>query len=523
MGSLKRKDSFTRFFIGLLITSLLPITILTLLVYFSSIEIIKTKEKEFVTAKIDIINQQLDQSISQMENVLLLTMSNKTIISHLQNPQPPVSFEWYRQIQEVENILTSITPIENLQKKYSIIVIGNNNHVYQNSTYASIIQDMYSDYVQKIIKSDQSIVFFDRSLSSSSENYVGMGKKIIVDNKFLGVVIVEINNKALNRQLLISDNENYHIFAYKKPSELVYTNTTSKTLTESVLDRLRLDTAFSDKLRSDGESYICISDEKTNNNVNILALLPERYTYQSSDKFLEQNMIFISVVVVLSVAFTAVITRKKLRMDDEKRRHLEFIALQTQINPHMIFNTMKTITYLARLQGTQNIENVSTSFSNLLRIICKTDGEFITIEQELEYVTGYVNIKRYSILCDINLNISVEEKLKQHSILKLILQPLVENSIKHGFTDQTALDISVDVRSVDDKQIFITVTDNGCGISDDDLAKINNNVTINNDHYLSIGIQNIKGRLELQYGKKAYLTIANQPKGSTVVTIVYPL
>lgn len=191
-----------------------------------------------------------------------------------------------------------------------------------------------------------------------------------------------------------------------------------------------------------------------------------------------------------------------------QKRKAELRALQAQINPHFLYNTLNTITWLASDKGIDEIRILSNSLGKLFRISLSKGAEVISIQDEIEHVKSYLTIQeiRYSEVMQYEIN--VPEELYQYTILKLVLQPLVENAIYHGIKEQETLSyIHIRGEKMSDPQgrewIQFTVEDNGAGISPEKLESINSGLeegtTDNRDGY---GIFNVNERIKLYYGEE---------------------
>lgn len=215
----------------------------------------------------------------------------------------------------------------------------------------------------------------------------------------------------------------------------------------------------------------------------------------------------------------------QIQQNERNKRILEFNSLQAQINPHMIYNTLNTITYLAQIQNVANIEEISSSFAYLLRSI-SNQKEFITISQEMEYLRSFVAIKKYNQLCDIEIVFDVEKDAACCRILKLILQPIVENAIIHGFNGQLQNGIiCVTVRrhkNTGQDILTIDISDNGSGMTKEQTALILKGEEKSSNTFLRVGIKNIKERLLLQYGDRAGFSIQSSPGQGTTVHLFFP-
>lgn len=207
-----------------------------------------------------------------------------------------------------------------------------------------------------------------------------------------------------------------------------------------------------------------------------------------------------------------------------QRKNAEINALQTQINPHFLYNTLESIKSNAIMNHDEDTAEMITLLGNLFRWISRTDEKIISLEKELEYIRNYLRLQSYRYNRKLEVSIEVEEDFLDEKIPKLILQPLVENAIKHAL-DEVNRDklIGIQVRKKKDV-LEITVYDNGIGITTKRLEEIKEELqsSENQDEFESIGLKNVNQRLKLMYGPEYGLQINSIEEYGTAVKIRIP-
>lgn len=224
----------------------------------------------------------------------------------------------------------------------------------------------------------------------------------------------------------------------------------------------------------------------------------------------------------LTIQYNEMLTRIKALIDDLKRvediRRIESIKmLQSQINPHFLYNTLDTIVWLSEFEDTQGVIEVTKSLGNMLRMGLNVEQSTISLYRELDYLTNYLTIQQYRYGDRFDYKISGQASLNDVMVPKLILQPIVENAIYHGFSDykEGGL-ISIDYHKRDDK-LIIVIKDNGVGY--DDRAKGQQS-----DIQLGgIGLENVNRRIKLICGRKYGIEITTQRNVGTLVKYTLPL
>lgn len=211
--------------------------------------------------------------------------------------------------------------------------------------------------------------------------------------------------------------------------------------------------------------------------------------------------------------------------DEKKKRELEYQMLQSQINPHFLYNTLNSIKMMASIQGATGIAEMTTALSSLLRNISKGESLIIPIKEELSLIKDYFTIQNYRYGGMINFEIKTDdEDILNYSIIKFTLQPIVENSIFHGLEPKGGIgNITIHLSYID-SDISIEVIDDGVGISKDKLENIltNSGNSQKNEFFREIGISNVNKRLQYEYGSKYGIKVTSAEGVGTTMQVLIP-
>jgi len=206
----------------------------------------------------------------------------------------------------------------------------------------------------------------------------------------------------------------------------------------------------------------------------------------------------------------------------------ELKALQAQINPHFLYNTLDTIVWMAEANKSAQVIEMACALSSFFRIALSKGNDWITIQQEIEHVRSYLAIQKMRYQDILDYQIEVDETLLNHTILKLTLQPLVENALYHGIkTKRSGGKIIVRVNHAEDENMLLLhVEDNGVGFTPYKLAKIQAMLAEDSGEIMmkesGFGLDNVNRRIKLYYGMQYGLSINSQYRDGTQVTIVIP-
>ncbi|HEY0828166.1 MAG TPA: histidine kinase, partial [Bacilli bacterium] len=211
------------------------------------------------------------------------------------------------------------------------------------------------------------------------------------------------------------------------------------------------------------------------------------------------------------------------------KKDAEIKALQSQINPHFLYNTLSTLDSLVALHGDARIGLISRGLGEMFRYSISGSG-FATVDDEINHVKLYLSIQQVRYEDRLNFSIEVEPGLGEVPMPKLLLQPIVENAVKHGIERKLGQGfISIRVNTGDDNLIQILVEDDGAGMDDSEWKRIQNKLKEKDteeqqagERRSSMGLQNISQRIQLLYGEQFKLHITSIKGEGTKVGIILP-
>lgn len=214
---------------------------------------------------------------------------------------------------------------------------------------------------------------------------------------------------------------------------------------------------------------------------------------------------------------------KQLEEEHKMREKAHLDALQAQINPHFLFNTLNGIKWLATLNGAGNVSQMIAALGKLLETTLGKNEEMIPLSEEIKCVDSYVLLQkmRYGDKFDVQYNI--DDEILSYRVPRLILQPLVENAIIHGFEDIESGGIIIINGRKQLDSMLIEVVDNGKGISAEKVSGILKGSNDKKGRFSNIGLNNVNDRIELHFGSDYGLTISSHEGIGTTVQMRLPL
>lgn len=213
---------------------------------------------------------------------------------------------------------------------------------------------------------------------------------------------------------------------------------------------------------------------------------------------------------------------KKIVLEQNERRKSELDALQSQINPHFLYNTLESITWM--IEGERNDEAafMITQLARLFRISLSKGRTVITVADELQHARSYMNIQKIRYKNAFSVVFDVDQEVCSCCTVKLILQPILENAINYGVS---GMDDCGEIRvtgRLEDGNVILSVTDNGIGMSEEQVALILTDSSHMHKRGSGVGLVNVNNRIRLLFGGEYGLTVESEPDEGTTVTVRIP-
>ena len=204
------------------------------------------------------------------------------------------------------------------------------------------------------------------------------------------------------------------------------------------------------------------------------------------------------------------------------KRKSEFDTLQSQINPHFLYNTLDIIVWMIENENSDKAVSIVTALAKFFRISLSKGKNIITVKDEVEHVRNYLMIQNMRFKNRFEYSIDVDEEVLSYSSLKLMLQPLVENAIYHGMEFMDG-DGEIDVKVFkEDDSLYFTITDNGLGMSEDMVEALLSKDFVPSKKGSGIGVKNVNERIKLYFGSEYGLKVESEPDEGTKITIHLP-
>ena len=230
-------------------------------------------------------------------------------------------------------------------------------------------------------------------------------------------------------------------------------------------------------------------------------------------------------IVLVASAFNDMIDQIRLLMDrvvseQREKRKNELVALQNQINPHFLYNTLDSIVWLAENERSEDVITTVVALARFFRISISKGKNFIPVRDEISHIRNYLTIQSIRYIGKFEHNIEIDKSIYDLKVMKLILQPLVENAIYHGVGEE---DEVITIRGYrEDRFLVFEVENTGYGIPDERIAQIYR-ILDGEEEGQSVGLKNVYQRLKLYYGEEAEMIISSELDEMTNVRLRIPV
>jgi len=232
-------------------------------------------------------------------------------------------------------------------------------------------------------------------------------------------------------------------------------------------------------------------------------------------------------IEVLNKSFNQMVEKignlvEDIHTEELNLRAAELRVLQEQINPHFLYNTLDSIIWMAEGKKNEEVVLMTASLARLLRQSISIENELVTIGQEVEYVRSYLTIQKMRYKDKLEFEINVDPSINSVHIVKLVLQPIVENAIYHGLKYKESKGMLTVNGYQKDGNAVIEIADDGVGMDEETLNRIFEKHKVN---YRSngVGVYNVQRRLSMYYGKEYGLSYKSEKGKGTTVTVVIPI
>ncbi len=571
-GLIQKINLRSKLIISYIIIFVLPMLIISNVLYtiFSShLNKVSMELTQLYTSQID---STIRNFVQYADNVSRTVFHDKNILYNLKDKNKESLFEKIKTKLTVEKYLSQVTT--SIPELAGVVLVGKNEHVYYNSSlhiaeYNAIIKQ---DWFEKILHSKGELqVFNDGNFFSPHKNYMIFGRLVNdYESNPAGVILF-----ITDPNHIVKMNAKQHSIQEKYDINIIISDIDGNPMIH-LNEKGTGNTLSGEKIKGYEDTYIAY-DETLDYGLKIKVLYPKKKLYAEIEYIRSANYAVMVFSLIFSISFSLLVsynitrplvelqksikkvqtgnyeTINEVKGNDEianlirnynlmitkinvlfkdvymaklKQKQAQFLALQHQVNPHMLYNTLESIRMEAAVSKNIRVADMVKTLAKMFRLTLQPENKINYIRDEVEYAKIYVALQNIRYNDCIHITFEIEPDIEHARIIRLVFQPVIENAIIHGFVNRKKV-FNIHLRAAKlKKDILIRITDNGRGIEKHRLEKINKDLEISeidpDTSKDSIGLKNIYERIRNYYGKNYYLKIYSEYGKGTMVEMLIP-
>ena len=544
-----------------IIVAIIPITIMGLLWYSHTKRTLLDKEKSN-------IRNYLSQAVSNMDNQLNIYDNLSDYISFNQTISDVVDhnydsyYDMYNQYtKKVDPMLSSLNYFHSDINQVTIYV---NRETVEHDTTIAPASEIENKEWYKMLQGNSNIHWL---ISKDNEQAFSVrNMPSLQADSSIGTLYIDVDYNKLFESFRNMKDSNYGIFIINEKGEEIFDYGVFDDDKKSM--KLEYDDYLKEKNMIIKSKYAIVECSSNSENWTVVLYKPVNLIYNNINPMLYRSIIIVGIVIIICFLISSLLAKhmvsdlEKLRENMEQvengnmeitiesssedevgslikgfekminqinsliedvyksriiQKDYEMKALQAQINPHFLYNSLSLINWMAIEADQKNISGITLSLSSFYRTALNKGKNILLVKDEILNMKSYLDIQLMMHDYEFDVDINIDEKIMEYKILNLLLQPLIENAIDHG------IDLKRDGRgrititgSMKNEDIVLSVSDNGVGMEQD---KIDTILTENSKGY---GVRNVNERIKLYYGSEYEIKIESEIGIGTTMTVRIP-
>ncbi|MGG1517168.1 histidine kinase [Paenibacillus oryzisoli] len=581
-----------RFLTSYLLVCMIPLLIVSTIIYYQSAHSLEEASQEFAALYTSQIDSSMNDFIQEYDRVTKTVLIDNDLLSRLGEEKLPMD-EMIANKNMINRILMRIALLK--PEISNLMLVTKGNLVYHFSNTSSAVNEtvlLEQDWYKMSADPEDTLFItglHDRSYyEDKGEGAVlTVGRVLLNANgSYAGVLLIDLDPSRLlklNENFLVArDRYDMRVIVTNKKGELVYhSDLTSGKTNWKQLSASRM-TPATDK---ENEGMIVLKGSMSSNKLDVRTEIPRDKLLLKIGNMKVSTILVTAIsfvfIMAISLAMSSYITKPIMNLrrsmkqaeagayqpielkipNDEigsliysynkmivtirtliedvymaeiKQRQAKFLALQHQINPHMLYNTLESIRMKALVQGQDEIAGMIKILARMFRLSLGKETHVHSVRDEVDYTVNYLQLQNIRFDNRFKLHVEMSEEVLQCRILPLVFQPIVENSINHGFHDYSkVMNLVLEGTLTDHGEIRIRISDDGAGMPPPKVMELNERLAEAETDKLkvddiieasgkSIGLKNIAERIKLQYGDGYDVTVHSTEGEGTVVEFHIP-
>ncbi|UPK41184.1 sensor histidine kinase [Paenibacillus pabuli] len=593
MPMIKKLRFQNKLMLSYLLACIIPLLIVSAFIFHQSAKGLEESSQEFASLYTSQIKSSLNEFIKEYDKITKSVLVENELIYRLGEGSSIPMNEEVNQRVAVQQLLMRVSLLKS--EISTVMLVSRDNSVYQYTTTTSRVDEsrlLSQDWYNQLRNSDQTFFIsglHDRSYyeDKGAGAVVTVGR-VLFNSKgaYAGMLLIDLDPFTLlqleHEFLQARDKYGISVIISNDRREIVYHS-------EAASGRITWEQVLHSEFDLTGdrahEDRIILSEHTAQGELLIKTEIPRSKLLQKINQMKGLTMIVIMtsclIIFLISLWLSYTITRpikalrrsmkqaevgqylpiEKEQTSDEigslvysynkmiitiktlieevyvaeiKQRQAKFLALQHQINPHMLYNTLESIRMKALVKDDEDTAGMIKILARMFRLTLGKEGRHHSIKHELEYTGNYLQLQNIRFDDMFTLSVNMPDDMLECSIIPLVFQPIVENSINHGFAGYSqALCIKIEGSWTGNGEILIRISDNGSGMSSEKWTELNslleqatsNRYSLGNQDDLGengLGLTNIAERIKLHYGDSYYIKVLSGIENGTTIEIRIP-
>ncbi|MBD1382624.1 sensor histidine kinase [Metabacillus arenae] len=564
----------------------LTASILGGITYYQFAKSSQERTEEYQIQLADQMNRNLNRYFKEMQIISLSPLYDQEILNILKEHRTPsdkTSFPPANERIQMWRYISSLIHMRNEIK--GIHMMANDGTIFSNldsNTVMLKVFEMNNEWVKKIKKADGEWVLLPLHQPNyylSKDVAVFSVARLIRDPATyepLGMIKIDLKQDLIE-EIVSNINTESHIFILDKHNQFIYPNKEDKIIENSFLSEIEgIKVNNYTNIPINGTDYMMVYNESTYSGVKTIILTPRSSIFSEVNHLRKVIIIVVILGILISFLLGIILSkplvgsihtlrkamdnvkkgnlaqRVSIHSDDEigqlgkgfnhmineidrlvsevyktslREKEAEIRALQSQMNPHFLYNTLESINMLAITKGNLDVSDMVISLGRLMRYTIDNSAKIVTLDEELAFIHSYVSIQQVRMGEKLQYSENIGPSLRKTLIPKLVLQPLVENAIVHGIFESGG---HIFIKAyVEGEKLHIAIIDNGKGVTSKQLSQIErcieNAPSPSSEKHNGIALSNVHERIQLLYGKQYGIKIVSEEQKGFSVTLTLPI
>lgn len=563
----KRLSLQSKIFLMTMLIALLVMVISLFFIYRQVVVIIERNALQYMKGVIGNNAAELDSMLEDTRGITLMVTMNPVVQEAGSTSLVEASYEWFLQKKAVDSYLNNL--VTNKEYISQLAIFCANGNVFQSGGSLLLKDQLQQPWMQ-----DSFSTLAPKLHYFAQEKRLVYTRALFADKQPFAVVVAELDYSYLSSKLFSFTSAEQLYLATYLSGQLLFDNAVSQQypLSQAEITSVLLEGEAASAGRLKRENLMLVQEGQTEG-ISTIGIISYQVLIGDALKFRTTVLwiLFISLPLIflaswlltarlyrniselrksmhevgegnlhvrssvvsedeigeMATVFNTMMDQiegllEQVKQTEKQKRESEFAILQSQIQPHFVYNTINSMKYYAHLKGVKEIEVVATAMVELLRAVLGQADEFIPLSQEIHYIKQYVLIQRFKYQQDFEIVWEIDQALLEHTIPKLLLQPIVENALIHGIANKKDGSITIKAYTLEDG-VHLTVTDNGKGIRKEQLERLVAEVSKDSHRMSSVGLSNVFSRIRMIYGEPYSGTISSFVNVGTVVELHLPI